>query len=290
MSPRRTTTPSSSLTTSCRNSSGVLRSVLAIEVYRHHRALGSAERRQVVVARQRLAHRRRRNAVRGHAIGLQPDTHRERAIAENVGALNAADGAELRLDDARQIVGNLVRIELGRREPHVDRRELVVGRFELDDGRLGLGRQVVANLRHLRLNLRERRVRVVVQLQVHGNRAERLRAGRVHVVDAVGARDDALERRRDEPAHQVGVRADIDRRHPDDRDVAARILANTERANRLQPGDEDDEADDDRENRALDEQISETHRAVGSSDGRSVRASVSPPASATDCWPAAPCC
>ena len=43
-------------------------------------------------------------------------------------------------------------------------------------------------------------------------------------------------------------------------DVAARILAHAERANRLQAGDQDDQVDDDREDRPLDEEIGETHQ------------------------------
>ena len=83
------------------------------EVHRHHRPLRAAERGQVVVARQRLAQRRRRDAVRRHPVRLQPDAHRERAIAEDVGALHAADGAQPRLHDAREVVGDLVLIEIG---------------------------------------------------------------------------------------------------------------------------------------------------------------------------------
>ena len=95
---------------------------------------------------------------------------------------------------------------------------------------------------------------------MHGDRADPLRARRLHVVDAVGAGDDALERRRDEPAHEVRVRADVDRRDPHDRDVAARVLPDAERADRLQPGDQDDQVDDDREDRPLDEEIGEPHQ------------------------------
>ncbi len=87
-----------------------------------------------------------------------------------------------------------------------------------------------------------------------------LRARRLHVVDAVGAGDHALERRRDEAAHEVGVRADVDRRHADDGDVAARVLPDAQRADRLQPRDQDDEVDDDREDRPLDEEIGELHQ------------------------------
>ena len=46
----------------------------------------------------------------------------------------------------------------------------------------------------------------------------------------------------------------------DDGDVAARVLADAQRADRLQPGDEDDQIDDDREDRPLDEEIGELHQ------------------------------
>jgi len=64
-------------------------------------------------------------------------------------------------------------------------------------------------LRHLRLDLGERGVGVVVELQVHGDGAHALGARRLDVVDAVGAGDHALQRRGAEAAHQVGVGAHI---------------------------------------------------------------------------------
>src|SRR2546430_10374357 len=42
----------------------------------------------------------------------------EGAVAEDVGPLHAGDGAELRLNHARQVVGDLILIELGRSEEH----------------------------------------------------------------------------------------------------------------------------------------------------------------------------
>ena len=215
------------------------------QVDRDHRSLGAADRRQVVVAGQRLAQLRRRDAPGRHLLGLQPDPHRERPRAEDVGALDAGDGAQLRLHDAGQVVGDLVLIETRRREAEIQRGELVVRHLQLDPRRLGLGRQVVADLGHLGLDLRQRRVGVVVQVQVDEDGAQRLRAGRLDEVDAVGAGDDALERRRDEAADQVGVGADVGRRDAHHRDVAARILADAEGADRLQPGDQDHQVDDD---------------------------------------------
>ena len=128
---------------------------------------------------------------------------------------------------------------------------------EVDDRRLRLGRQVVAHLGHLRLDLREGGVGVVVQVQVRRDRADALRAGRLHVVDPVRARDHALERRRQEPADQVGVGADVDRRNLDDGRVAAGVLPDGQRTDRLHARDQDHEVDDDREDRPSDEKVGE---------------------------------
>ena len=89
--------------------------------------------------------------------------------------------------------------------------------------------------------------------QVNGNRAEPLRTRRFHVIDTVGARDDTLERSRNETAYEVCVRTHVRRRHPNDRHITARILPHAERPDGLQPGDEDHETDDDREDRPFDE-------------------------------------
>ena len=87
-----------------------------------------------------------------------------------------------------------------------------------------------------------------------------LRARRLHVVDAVGAGDHALERRGDEAADEIGVRADVGGRDGHDRDVAAGILPHAQRADGLQARNQDHEADDDREDRPLDEHIGELHQ------------------------------
>ena len=232
------------------------------EVHRHHGSFRRAERREVVVLRQRLLDVRRRDAERGHPVGLQPYAHRERAAAKDVGALHAAHGGELRLHHACQVIGDLVLIELAGGEAEIHRRELRVRGLKVDDRRLRLGRQVVAHLRDLRLDLGERGIGVVVQLQMDGDRRDALRAGRLDVVDAVSAGDDPLERRRNEAADEVGVRAHVDGRHLDDRDVAARELPHGERPDGLQSGDQDDEVDDDREDRTLDEEVGEFHKSL----------------------------
>ena len=176
--------------------------------------------------------------------------------------MHSADGAQFGLYDARQIIGDLVLIEVGRREANVHRGKLIVRGLQINDRRFSFWRQVIADLRHFRLNLRERRVGIVVELQVHRDRAEALSARRLHVVDTVGAGDDALQRSGDKSAYQVGVCAHVNRRNRHHRDVAARVLTHTQRANGLQPGDQDNQADDHREDGSFDKQIRELHLAV----------------------------
>ncbi len=127
------------------------------------------------------------------------------------------------------------------RKADIHRSELLVRRLQVDHRHLRLRRQIVLHLRDLGLNLGQRRVGVVVQLQVNDNRAQALGAGRLHVVDAVGAGDHALQRRGDESAHQVGIRADVHRGDLNEGNVAAGILPDAQRADRLKAGDQNDE-------------------------------------------------
>ena len=184
--------------------------------------------------------------------------------------MNAADGAEFRLHDSSQVIRDLILVEIRGRETDVHRSELIVRSLEVDDRRLRFRRKIVTNLRNLGLNLGQRCIRVIVQLQVHGDRAKTLGARRLHVVDAIGTRDHALERRRDKSANQVSVRADVGRRDFDDCDVAARVLTNTKRTNRLQAGNQDHEVDDDRKDRPFYKEIRKLHLAILGLGGRVV--------------------
>ena len=115
-----------------------------------------------------------RDVTRRHLLRLQPNTHGERAVAENVGTLHTANGAQFRLHHARQVVRDLILIQILRRKTDVHRRELVIGRLQVNDRRLRFGREVVLYLRHLGLYLRESGVGVVVELEVYLNCANSL--------------------------------------------------------------------------------------------------------------------
>ena len=79
---------------------------------------------------------------------------------------------------------------------------------------------------------------------------------------------DALERRGDEAAHEVGAGADVDGADGDGRALELRVLAHVERADRLQPGDDDHQVDDDREHRPADEDVGELHVSGSRGAGR----------------------
>src|ERR1700674_3815701 len=105
-----------------------------------------------------------RNAKSRHLFWLEPDAHGEGALTENIGALDAADGAQFGLDYARHVIRDLVLIEIRGREPKVHCSKLSIGRLQVNDRRLRFGRQVIANLRDLGLYLSKSRVGVVVEL------------------------------------------------------------------------------------------------------------------------------
>ena len=147
------------------------------QIDRHGRSLGRSQSREIIIFRQCIAHVGRGHVTRRHLVRLQPQPHRKGAITENVGTLYAADRAKLRLHHTGEIVTDLVFIKLGRGEPDVHRRKLRVGGFQIDNRRFGLRRQVISNLCNFRLNLGQRGVGIVVELEMDIDRAQPLIAG-----------------------------------------------------------------------------------------------------------------
>jgi len=203
--------------------------------------LAAPKRRDEVVCRQGLAHLGGGDVERGHALRLEPDAHREGARPQDLGALHPFQGGEARLHHAHQVIGDLVLLEQIRAEAQVGRGEAGVRRLDVDGGHLRLGREVAAHLVHLGADLGQRPGGVEVELEPHADGGEPEGALGLHVLDAVGGGDGALQRRGDEAAHQVGTGAHV---HGGDRYggiLAARVLAHLEGAHRLEAGDDDDE-------------------------------------------------
>ena len=238
------------------------------QVDRSHRSLGLAQSGQVVVRLESTTDVGGRHAEGGKAVRPQPDPHGEDAGAEDFGALDPLDRGQLRLDHPGEEVGHLIGLHLRRGEAEIHGGPEFVGVLELDNGVFRLGGELVADLRELRLDLRQGGVRIVVELQVDGDRAEALPACALDVIDPLGRRDDAFQRRGDVAADEVGVGADVGGGDLDDRDVAPRVLADVQDMDRLKPRQQDDQIDHERQHGAPDEEIGEFHGTPRAGSGR----------------------
>ncbi len=230
-----------------------------LNVRDNEKALGLASRGLEVVGLDRRLDIGRRYATARHLHWIKPQSHRECLPAENVGRRHAVHGRKHRLDHARQVIR--------------DRRtgQLIAGKSEIHHGRGLPGRlghdRIVGFLRdqifdRVRLgeNFGQRLVRVEIQLDVDLDSARALHGRRGDVVDAFGGGDRLLYRRGDEALNQIGRRARIDRRDVDHRVRQLRILPNRQNAGGAQTDKENQQTDDNRQDRTLDEDIGEGHR------------------------------
>ncbi len=129
-------------------------------------------------------------------------------------------------------------------------------------GSLRLLRDQIFDRVDLGEHLGQRLVRVEIQLDVDLDRRGAEHRGRGDVVDALGGGDRLLDRGGDEALDQGGGRAGIDGRDVDDRVRQFRILPDRQHGSRAQADQQDQQADDDRQHRALDENIGEGHRGA----------------------------
>ena len=222
------------------------------QVHLDQRTLGAADGGKEIIVGQRQANLVRADVERGQAVGFEPDAHGEGAAAQDVRALHAFQRGEPGLDHADEVIGDLVRLQNVRGETQIAGGNLRVGGFDVDHGHFGLRRQVVADLVHLGADFGERLVGVVIQLEPGGDGGQAQRAARLQVFNAVGGGDGALERRGDEAAHQLGAGADIDGGDGDGGVFTARILADVERADGLETGDQNHQVHHQRQHRPPD--------------------------------------
>ena len=224
-----------------------------------HLALGVAEARDVVVGGERGVHVCGRQAVGGELGRIEPGAQREIARAEERHGLHTLDRLELRLHHTHQIIGDLIGLKHLRAEAEIHRRNRLAD-LHLQRGLLRLRRQSVQHRAHLAGDLGHRAVVVVVEPEIDRDRRDAVGRGRGDVVDAVGLGDGRFQRLGDEPRHDVGIRAVIERRHRHDGVFRARILPHRKRQHRAQADHQDQQTDHGCQHRPLDEDIGETHR------------------------------
>ncbi len=224
-------------------------------------ALRLAHCREVIVASQRCVNIARRQVLRRQLIGINPHAHRNRSRALEADALHAGERGKLRLQRARQPIGDRRHVALFRRETDVERRIRPVCALDFNDGRLGFSGQFRAHLLQSRGDFRQRRRAVVIQLQPHGHDAHASATGGFEIIDAADRRHDALNGRGEKATHGFRARTGVNGRNQHRRTFDAWILLNRQRGQRAPADQNDDEVDHNGQHGVLDENIS--NRAHG---------------------------
>ena len=218
-------------------------------------ALGLAGGGLEVVGGNRRRDIVRRHAAPGHLDRIEPQPHRKGLPTENVGRRHAVDGRQHRLHHAGEIVRYRRTRELLAGEAEIHHGGGLAGGLG-DDRVVGfLGNQIFDRI-HLGENFGQRLVGVEVQLDVDLDRAGPQHRRRGDIVDAFGRGDRLLDRRGDEALNQIRRRAWIGSRDVDDGIRQFRILADRHGGRRPEADQQDQQADDDRQNRTFDEDIS----------------------------------
>ena len=226
-------------------------------------ALGAPDGGEEVVALQGGVDVRGRDVQGVHAVWVQPDAHGQVAGALDADALHAGNGLQLGLHLADEVLVELRERERVAGKAHIERGVGLVGALDVHDGRLGLRRELAADLVEPGADLGQRRVRAVVEPEVDGDYADVGGAGALDVVDPIYGGDGPLDGGGDEAADDVGAGADVGRGDDDRAGFQPGILADGEIADGAPAHGQDDQVDHQGQNGALDEDVRE-----GSHGGR----------------------
>ncbi|MNI39214.1 hypothetical protein D3C73_933900 [compost metagenome] len=194
-----------------------------LDVGHHIQALGLAGRRLHVVVAQRLCQFSGRNAARRHAVGIQPDTHRQLLTAVEFHAGHAVYRRQLRLHHARQVIGQRRQRQRGAGKAHIGHGGCLAR--GLDQHRVvDVLRQAVLDLVDFGHDLGHGLVGIGIQLHPHRDDAAALGGRRRQVVDAFHRGHGLRDGLRDKALHQLGRCAGVLRGDGDGGAFGQRIL------------------------------------------------------------------
>ena len=213
-------------------------------------------RRLDILAGKGRLHIRRFQLVLGHYVGFEPDTHRIVA-PHDVDLADARDTLQLGLHIDAQVIGQKslvigsVRAVEGE---HLQGTALTFHRLDPDFGHLG--RQQRRGGRDFVLHVDGRHVGVTALLEIDRNLGTPRVAGRGgHVDHVLHAVDRLLERHDHTLLHRLGIRTAVCGRHADGRRGDVGILLHGEGIQADQPGHQDYDRNDDRQNRSVYESL-----------------------------------
>ena len=192
-------------------------------------------------------------------IRVQPQPHRELALAEDDDVAHARDAFQRIANEPVEVVADEQRVVA------VVLREEPVGAQEpagvLGDGdavRAHIGRHAAERLIHAILHVNSRQIRVAANLEDDVDRGEAgVGARRGHVEHALDAVDHLFERRGDRAFHGLRIGAGVERRHGYRRRRQLGIPRDGQRRNRHRPGEHDDERANGGQDRPANEELAE---------------------------------
>src|SRR6185436_3123813 len=216
------------------------------------------------VALERGVHVARRKTARCEPVGVDPYAHRQRPAALDGHALHARQRRQLRLQRAREPIGQRWHVTLRRGETQIEGAIGTVGAVQLHSRRLGLARQFGADLLQASRDFGERSSAVVIEFQAHGHSADASTAGRLDIVDPADRGNRAFDRRSEKAAYRLSARTRVDRRDDHRRALDARELLHGQRGERTHADQHDHEVHHGGEHRVPDEDVGERlHSATG---------------------------
>ena len=213
---------------------------------------------QVVVRAQHIGDGLGSHAERRHPARVEPDAHREGLVADQLGLGHPRYGLQFRLYDAQQVVVDLRCAHHLAVEGQIHQRGRIAG-LRRDYWVFRLLGQHGAPAGDLGLDLGQRLIGWVVQLHVGLDHRLALAARRRQVVDTLRLGDRLLQRGRDEALDQFAAGARIGGRDRHHGVARLGVLAYLERADRTQPDDQDQQADDAGQDRPADVDIGKRH-------------------------------
>ena len=211
-----------------------------------------------VVLAHRIGHVAGAQTVTGELYRVQPQAHGEYLVAEYLCFGHARQGRQFRLDDPRQIVGNLRVAQLLAIETDVHQGR-GVSRLLAQDRVFGILGQAVLDLIGLGQQFGEQAIAVRADARVDRDHREVLATDRRHVVDALGAGQALLHRLGDVALDGLGVSPWIGRGDGNQGIFHLRVLAQRQLAPGLKAQQYDQQADHGGEHRAADERVGKSH-------------------------------
>ena len=110
------------------------------EIDLKQRSFGAADGGEIIISRKRVSDIGRANVQCGHAFRFHPNAHSKGSPPENIGFLYATNRSEPRLNEANEIIRNLVRLQNVRCETQISGSKLRIGGLDCDYRDLGFGR------------------------------------------------------------------------------------------------------------------------------------------------------